>query len=74
MRRQYGGYFKGHRGASQLRARLMEHEERDAVLEVLLNWREDEPALRVPVTAVKPAALKARLPKPVRLPERHQAA
>ena len=29
MRRMYGGYFKGHRNASQLRARLMELEERD---------------------------------------------
>ncbi|MDX1419557.1 MAG: tRNA dihydrouridine synthase DusB [Rubricoccaceae bacterium] len=74
MRRMYGGYFKGHRGASQLRARLMEETERDGVLEVLLNWREDEPAVQVPVTAAKPAALKARLPTPARLPARHQAA
>ncbi|HLT47723.1 MAG TPA: tRNA dihydrouridine synthase DusB [Rubricoccaceae bacterium] len=74
MRRQYGGYFKGHRGASQLRARLMALEERDAVLETLLNWREDEPEVLVPVAAaVKPAA-PARLPKPARLPARHRAA
>jgi nifR3 family TIM-barrel protein len=59
MRRMYGGYFKGHRGASRLRQRLMAHTERDAVLEVLLNWREDEPEVQVPVAlprAVRPAA------------------
>jgi nifR3 family TIM-barrel protein len=74
MRRMYGGYFKGHRGASALRTALMEHESRDGVLNVLLNWKEDEGALRVPVAgAVKPAPIKARLPRPVRLPEREAA-
>jgi nifR3 family TIM-barrel protein len=74
MRRMYGGYFKGHRGASALRTALMEHETRDGVLNVLLNWKEDEGALRVPVAgAVKPAPIKARLPRPVRLPEREAA-
>ncbi|NNF58334.1 MAG: tRNA dihydrouridine synthase DusB [Rhodothermaceae bacterium] len=69
MRRMYGGYFKGHRGASQLRQRLMEFKDRDGVLEVLLNWRPEDEELRVPVaTAVKPAVIKARLPRPARLP------
>ena len=63
MRRQYGGYFKGHRGASQLRANLMEHHERDRVLEVLLNWRPGDESLRVPVK--RRTAVKARLPQPV---------
>ena len=71
MRRMYGGYFKGHRGASRLRMALMEHQERDAVLEVLLNWREDEPDVQVPsagvpARAVRPA-IPARLPRPARL-------
>ena len=75
MRRMYGGYFKGHRGASQLRQQLMQHKEKDAVLEVLLNWQEGDEAVRVPVaTAIKPAALTARLPRPARLPAATQAA
>ena len=74
MRRMYGGYFKGHRGASALRQRLMEHGERDAVLELLLNWRVEDEEARVPVArAVRPAAIPARLPRPVRLPARDAA-
>ena len=74
MRRMYGGYFKGHRGAGRLRARLMEHETKDGVLEVLLNWEEGDDAPRVPVAkAVPPVVAKARLPKPVRLPSREAA-
>lgn len=74
MRRMYGGYFKGHRGASGLRVRLMEHGERDAVLELLLNWRPEDEDVRVPVAqAVKPAVAKARLPRPARLPARDVA-
>ena len=77
MRRMYGGYFKGHRGASRLRTELMQHKERDAVLEVLLNWREDEPETQVPGTDLSPeasgerpavAVKKARLPKKATLP------
>ena len=69
MRRMYGGYFKGHRGASQLRARLMEHGERDPVLELLHNWRPEDEDVSVPVArAVKPAPITARLPRPARLP------
>ncbi|MDX1545589.1 MAG: tRNA dihydrouridine synthase DusB [Rhodothermales bacterium] len=75
MRRMYGGYFKGFRGASTLRQRVMEHETKAGVLEVLLNAREDAPDLAVPVSAPRPgarrvkalpAALKATLPAPVR--------
>ncbi len=43
MRRMYGGYFKGFRNASRLRALIYEQETCDAVLEILLNFREDEP-------------------------------
>lgn len=74
MRRMYGGYFKGHRGASRLRQLLMEHDEKDAVLEVLLNFREDEPDAQIPVAAdvprpVTPVAIHARLPRPARIPK-----
>lgn len=72
MRRMYGGYFKGHRGASKLRMSLMDHKEKDAVLEVLLNWKADEPDEQIPVkTDVKPVAVKpitARLPRKAKLP------
>lgn len=75
MRRMYGGYFKGHRGASALRTHLMEHGEKDAVLELLLNWRPEDEETRVPVArAVKPAAISARLPRPARLPAARDAA
>lgn len=68
MRRMYGGYFKGHRGASRLRAALMDETEKDGVLEVLLNWKEDEANLLVPVSqAAKVKAIPARLPKKVKL-------
>ena len=69
MRRMYGGYFKGHHGASQLRALLMEHQDKAGVLEVLLNWSPDDVETTVPVArAVKPAAIPARLPRKARLP------
>ncbi len=71
MRRMYGGYFKGLRNASKLRMLLMEQSELDGVLEVLLNFREDEPEMQVAVArAVKPARLPkkvaAKLPRPSR--------
>ncbi|MEM6326472.1 MAG: tRNA dihydrouridine synthase DusB [Bacteroidota bacterium] len=69
MRRMYGGYFKGHRGASRLRTELMQHTEKAAVLEVLLNWREDEPETQVSVPSGAPVRVaKARLPKKATLP------
>jgi nifR3 family TIM-barrel protein len=74
MRRMYGGYFKGHPGASRLRTLLMEADACDRVLELLLNWREDEPAVQVPAAAaVKPAGIPVRLPEPARLPAREAA-
>ena len=74
MRRMYGGYFKGHRGASQLRTRLMEHGDRDGVLDLLHTWRpEDEEVSVVVARAVKPAAIPARLPRKARLPARDAA-
>ncbi|NNE71671.1 MAG: tRNA dihydrouridine synthase DusB [Rhodothermales bacterium] len=67
MRRMYGGYFKGFRNASRLRMLMMEEETREGALEVLLNFREDDDAPRVAVSA-RPAgmsaAMKAKLPVP----------
>lgn len=69
MRRHYGGYFKGFRNASNLRAALMEEETREGVLEVLLNFKEDEPEIRIPVTSLserkKVRAVKPRDGRPV---------
>jgi tRNA-dihydrouridine synthase B len=60
-RRMYGGYFKGHRNASQLRQELMRHETLEGVLEVLLNWRPEDAAAKVTVgRAVKPVSLPKR--------------
>ncbi|MEM8560203.1 MAG: tRNA dihydrouridine synthase DusB [Bacteroidota bacterium] len=67
MRRMYGGYFKGHRGASLLRQRLMEHNTREGVLEVLLNFRPEDANLSVLMS--KPRAVRAvtaSLPRPSR--------
>ncbi|HMB93543.1 MAG TPA: tRNA dihydrouridine synthase DusB [Rhodothermales bacterium] len=74
MRRMYGGYFKGFRNASTLRQQIMEETTRDGVMEVLLNFREDEPEVQVAVAAPSPtraakalpAALRAKLPTPSR--------
>ena len=69
MRRMYGGYFKGHPGASDLRQKLMQHRERDPVLDVLHTWRPSDAETSVPVArAVRPAAVPARLPAKARLP------
>ena len=68
MRRMYGGYFKGHRGASQLRARLMEHDERDPVLDLLHAWRPEDEEVSVPVARAVRPAVAARLPAKARLP------
>ena len=69
MRRMYGGYFKGHPGASRLRTRLMEENTSAGVLEVLLNWSEDDAASEArPVAVAVPARIAlARLPRPARL-------
>ena len=46
MRRMYGGYFKGFRNASQLRARLMKAWTKADVLSILRGSREGEPVIR----------------------------
>jgi tRNA-dihydrouridine synthase B len=67
MRRMYGGYFKGFRNASRLRQLVMEETTKDGVLEVLLNFREDEPDVVIPAAALpRPAvaAVKRAAPPP----------
>ena len=54
MRRHYGNYFKGFRNASKLRNLLMQEDEREGVLEVLLNFREHEPDVLVNVASALP--------------------
>jgi hypothetical protein len=66
MRRMYGGYFKGFRNASGLRAELMQRETRESVLEALMNFSQDEPEIRVPVTPGV-STQNARAIKPLRL-------
>jgi tRNA-dihydrouridine synthase len=61
MRRMYGGYFKGHAGASVLRTRLVQAETQAEVLEILLNAPETPAGVKVAV----PAVLRG---VPVRLP------
>ena len=69
MRRMYGGYFKGHRGASHLRQLLMEHDTLAGVLEVLLNFDPDAPDVQIAAPSRRIAATPARLPK-VSLPKK----
>ncbi len=68
MRRMYGGYFKGFRNASALRTLLMERDTRDGVLEVLLNFGEDEPEIRIAVPSLRevPKAGVKRVQLPMR--------
>ena len=71
----YSGYSRG-AGIERLRTLPGRGRTEAAVLEVLLNHREDEPDVQVPVAAdVRPAARPAspslppaRLPRPVRKP------
>jgi len=69
MRRMYGGYFKGFRHASRLRCLIIEQPSKEAIIETLMNFRENEPDIQVPVGA-RPArltaALRAKLPSPAR--------
>ena len=60
MRRMYGSYFKGFRNASKLRMRIMEETTRDGVLEVLLNFCDNEPDLKVAVPAIPVSGLKVK--------------
>lgn len=55
MRRMYGGYFKGFRNAGKLRSLIMQETQKDAVIDVLMNFREDEPPLVVPIYGIKQA-------------------
>lgn len=69
MRRMYGGYFKGFRNASTLRTLLMEQDTKDGVLEVLLNFREDEPDVVIDVPSLEDrpkvaGVKKVQLPTP----------
>ena len=74
MRRMYGGYFRGHAGASRLRTRLMTATDTAGVMEILLNTSEaDATAEAAPLAvavarAMPPGAAMARLPRPARLP------
>ncbi|GIV62014.1 MAG: hypothetical protein KatS3mg044_0880 [Rhodothermaceae bacterium] len=70
MRRMYGGYFKGFRGASKVRQLIIDETSRERIIEKLMNVREHEPDVQVAVPA-RPAraarlseALMAKLPKP----------
>ena len=56
MRRMYGGYFKGFRNASRLRAQLMKADTEGEVVQVLRGSSEDWPALRPPRRRVAVAA------------------
>ncbi|GMQ81827.1 MAG: tRNA dihydrouridine synthase DusB [Rhodothermia bacterium] len=60
MRRMYGGYFKGFRNASKLRSLIMKETEKARVIDVLMNFQEDEPALVVPVHGVKSAMIPSQ--------------
>lgn len=42
MKKHYGKYLKGIRNNRQLRAKIMEHNTMDPILELLLNFREEE--------------------------------
>lgn len=67
MRRMYGGYFKGFRGASRLRQLIIERPTKAAVIEVLRNFRPEDAEVKVAVSRqVKrlPEVLLARLPRP----------
>ncbi len=60
MRRMYGGYFKGFRGASKLRQRIMEESAQAGVLEVLMNFTEADARKAAPLRFLqKPARLAA---------------
>jgi nifR3 family TIM-barrel protein len=67
MRRMYGGYFKGFRGASRLRSLIMDLSTMDEVLELLLNFKEEDADIQVSAApSVRAVAVKAALPVPTR--------
>ncbi len=79
MRRMYSGYFKGFRNASKLRHLLMQEEEKDRVLEVLMNFDQHQADTQVTVPAKRaakkaiPAAVQAKLPTPSRKKKKPKA-
>jgi tRNA-dihydrouridine synthase B len=56
MRRMYGGYFKGFRNASRLRMLIMQETTKSGVIDVLMNFDENEPE---EVVAVRPNSVRA---------------
>ncbi len=72
MRRMYGGYFKGFRGASRLRTLMMDETTRDGALNVLLNFSEDDLQQAAQVRVPR-AVARARLPVPTRRQEAVEA-
>lgn len=66
MRRMYGGYFKGFRGASRLRHLIMGETSLDGVLEVLLNFSEEDARTKIPVSDLRAIAVSASLPRATR--------
>lgn len=70
MRRMYGGYFKGFRNASTLRQLLMEESTKEGVLDVLLNFREDEPEIKIPVTSLPSSVRGVKRIKPAAIYDR----
>ncbi len=68
MRRMYGGYFKGFRGASRLRTLMMDESTREGALSVLLNFSEDDLQQAAQVRVPR-AIARAKLPIPTRRQE-----
>ena len=66
MRRMYGGYFKGFAGASALRQLIMVPQDLDGVLEVLLNFSEDDLIAAKSTPNVRAVAVRATLPTSTR--------
>lgn len=66
MRRMYGGYFKGFKGASALRQLVMVPSYLDQVLEVLLNFSEADLTAAQSVPNVRAVAVRASLPTSTR--------
>jgi nifR3 family TIM-barrel protein len=56
MRKMYTGYFKGFRGSSRMRSRLVEETDEKKLLEVLLNLQEADAAGKTQVALSVPVA------------------
>jgi tRNA-dihydrouridine synthase B len=66
MRRMYGGYFKGFKGASALRQLILVPSTLNEVLEVLLNFTEADLTAARSLPNVRAVAVKASLPTSTR--------